>query len=110
MATMRSSRVSRARYTSPMPPAPIGEMISYGPSRVEGWRDTAVACSLPHQSAVWNSAYYFAPDFQVSAGDAGSGRPAHFFNPAVQFWMTAISDGGPEGSITRNRLPSGETS
>ena len=32
MATMRSSRVSRAFYTSPMPPAPIGARISYGPS------------------------------------------------------------------------------
>src|SRR5947209_16571332 len=32
MATVRSSRVSRARYTSPMPPAPRGATISYGPS------------------------------------------------------------------------------
>src|SRR5262245_22238251 len=31
-ATARSSRVSRARYTSPIPPAPIAETISYGPS------------------------------------------------------------------------------
>jgi hypothetical protein len=28
MATLRSSRVSRARQTSPMPPAPIGATIS----------------------------------------------------------------------------------
>src|SRR5215475_8943789 len=34
IATVRSKRVSRARYTSPMPPAPSGAMISYGPSRV----------------------------------------------------------------------------
>src|SRR5215469_2405910 len=34
MATVRSSRVSRARYTSPIPPAPNGATISYGPSRV----------------------------------------------------------------------------
>ena len=34
MATVRSSLVSRARYTSPMPPAPMGAMISYGPSCV----------------------------------------------------------------------------
>ena len=34
MATVRSSRVSRARYTSPMPPAPIAAWISYGPSIV----------------------------------------------------------------------------
>jgi hypothetical protein len=33
MATSRPSRVSRARYTSPIPPAPTGETISYGPSR-----------------------------------------------------------------------------
>src|SRR5712692_4821871 len=34
IATVRSSRVSRAFHTSPMPPAPRGETISYGPSRV----------------------------------------------------------------------------
>src|SRR5580765_1379811 len=33
-ATVRSSRVSRARYTSPIPPAPIAERISYGPNRM----------------------------------------------------------------------------
>src|SRR5258706_5449815 len=38
MATSRSSRVSRARYTSPMPPAPSAESISYGPMRVPGAR------------------------------------------------------------------------
>src|SRR5882762_4154399 len=32
MATVRSSLVSRARYTSPIPPAPSGDSISYGPS------------------------------------------------------------------------------
>ena len=34
MATIRSSRVSRAFQTSPMPPAPSGAMISNGPERV----------------------------------------------------------------------------
>src|SRR5579862_3820981 len=34
IATSRPSRVSRARYTSPMPPAPTGDVISYGPSLV----------------------------------------------------------------------------
>src|SRR5271163_1324935 len=33
MATTRSRRVSRALHTSPMPPAPIGFRISYGPRR-----------------------------------------------------------------------------
>jgi hypothetical protein len=34
MATLRFSRVSRARYTSPMPAASAGGTISYGPSFV----------------------------------------------------------------------------
>src|SRR5262250_3826528 len=36
MATVRSRRVSRARYTSPIPPAPSGPTTSYGPSLVPG--------------------------------------------------------------------------
>src|SRR5262245_55775083 len=32
----RFSRVSRARYTSPIPPAPMAETTSYGPSRAPG--------------------------------------------------------------------------
>ncbi len=34
MATSRPSFESRARYTSPIPPAPRGDRISYGPRRV----------------------------------------------------------------------------
>src|SRR5437879_3235235 len=37
-ATMRSRRVSRALYTSPIPPEPIRLKISYGPSLVPGSR------------------------------------------------------------------------
>ncbi len=40
IATSRFSRSSRARYTSPMPPAPTEETISYGPSREPALRDT----------------------------------------------------------------------
>jgi hypothetical protein len=36
IATSRPSRVSRARYTSPMPPAPSSATIEYGPSCVPG--------------------------------------------------------------------------
>src|ERR1035438_340821 len=36
MATSRPRRGSRARKTSPMPPAPMGERISYAPSFVPG--------------------------------------------------------------------------
>src|SRR6266581_906779 len=38
IATSRPSRVSRARYTSPMPPFPMGARISYGPRRVPAER------------------------------------------------------------------------
>src|SRR5450631_1745644 len=37
MATMRSSRVSLAFHTCPMPPAPMRERISYGPSFAPGF-------------------------------------------------------------------------
>ena len=46
IATPRSSRVSRARYTSPIPPAPSGERISYGPRRVPGASATAQVLPL----------------------------------------------------------------
>src|SRR5688500_6806685 len=39
MATLRSSRVSRARYTSPIPPAPSAERISYDARRVPTDKD-----------------------------------------------------------------------
>src|SRR6266571_952446 len=35
-ATLRSSLVSPASHTSPIPPAPSGEIISYGPKRTPG--------------------------------------------------------------------------
>src|SRR5437762_795741 len=34
IATSRPSRASCARYTSPMPPEPMGPVISYAPRRV----------------------------------------------------------------------------
>ena len=36
MATSRPSALSRARYTSPMPPAPSADRISYDPSLSPG--------------------------------------------------------------------------
>src|SRR5262245_45022702 len=44
IATSRPSRVSRARYTVPIPPAPMGATISYGPSLVPGLRSEPVEC------------------------------------------------------------------
>src|SRR3954470_23685739 len=42
MATVRSRRVSRAFQTSPIPPAPRGETISYGPRRVPDFTDIRI--------------------------------------------------------------------
>src|SRR4029450_10856017 len=46
MATSRSSRGSRARYTSPIPPLRRGPTTSYGPSRVPACTDTALVRRL----------------------------------------------------------------
>src|SRR5437667_5008124 len=48
IATMRPRRVSRARYTVPMPPAPTGATISYGPSRVPAVIGMLARLSLPY--------------------------------------------------------------
>ena len=51
MATSRSSLVSLARYTSPMPPVPMGARISYGPSRVPAAKGMGLERSYPTQSS-----------------------------------------------------------
>src|SRR6516225_2443292 len=48
-ATSRPSAGSRARYTSPMPPEPIGSTISYDPNRVPGEIDIC----HPRRSIEW---------------------------------------------------------
>src|SRR5712691_8951807 len=54
MATLRSSRVSRALKTSPIPPAPIGATISYGPRRLpelivmDVWADSTLFAFVSH--------------------------------------------------------------
>ena len=44
-ATSRCSFVSRARQTSPIPPAPSGAVTSYGPTRVPGLSATVLLYS-----------------------------------------------------------------
>src|SRR5690348_4743892 len=51
IATVRSRRVSRARYTSPMPPAPSAPVISYGPSFVPGETDMRGVGGFYHHSS-----------------------------------------------------------
>src|ERR1700693_552644 len=77
-ATVLSSRVSRARYTSPMPPAPIAERISYGPSLEPAVSVTlppvSFASSLSHASFCFDAA---APDSLSRARPAGFPRNDH---------------------------------
>src|SRR6185369_3144814 len=77
-ATSRSSFESRARYTSPMPPAPSGEKISYRPSRVPAGSDTALLQAFDHEEirqqagvAVGVSASVGADDDVRDSLDAG---------------------------------------
>src|SRR6266542_1580261 len=50
-ATVRSSRVSRALYTSPIPPAPNGDSTSYGPNLLPGEMLISIA---NHKSQIAN--------------------------------------------------------
>ena len=50
-ATSRPRRVSRARYTSPMPPAASSEHTSYGPSRAPGSSRGRGGCGGPETPA-----------------------------------------------------------
>ena len=51
-ATSRLSFVSRARNTCPIPPSPIGAVISYTPRRAPGARAKLLWSSLPHVTLV----------------------------------------------------------
>src|ERR1700693_3725168 len=52
IATLRSRRRSRARYTSPIPPAPSGSMISYGPSLVPEVRAISHVIIFPKETGI----------------------------------------------------------
>src|SRR4051812_13532873 len=51
IATIRWRRVSRALYTSPIPPTPMGSSISYGPRRapLDSCMRLALAGSMYHR-------------------------------------------------------------
>src|SRR6516225_8788492 len=56
-ATSRLSAVSRARYTSPMPPEPIGSTISYDPNRVPGEIDICQPQKTERLLFLWAGLY-----------------------------------------------------
>src|SRR6185436_6834237 len=62
-ATTRSRRVSVARYTSPIPPAPSGLTISYGPRR-------APEASAKGSPAVLVALIVIAPDARQKVAPA----------------------------------------
>ena len=87
MATSRSSRVSRARYTSPIPPAPRAERISNGPRRVPEVRATGALRIIRVRNRVGR--YGVAFQLRISVIDGGS--------------IASVA------ALIRNRSPSGET-
>jgi hypothetical protein len=85
MATSRSRRVSRARYTSPMPPAPSGALISYGPRRTPGLRLRTGLLSFP-----WNERLILPSGAQVRA--PGAEGQCRFQRATANVWQGM---GGP---------------
>src|ERR671924_2367949 len=75
MATSRPSRVSRARYTSPMPPAPTCATTSYGPSLAPmAITSGADGAGLRRSEGRLNVRLVQVPDDEN--GDRGSYKPA----------------------------------
>src|SRR5438046_7608615 len=70
MATSRASRGSRARYTSPIPPAPSGARIWYGPSSVPF---ASGMCGLSERIVAWSDRI-FASLFRRRSTDAEGDR------------------------------------
>src|SRR5262249_5789177 len=103
IATSRDSLVSRARYTSPMPPAPSGAVISYAPRRE------------PAVSVMKRDDYTDRKPLQPRATRKRQAcRSIYFGIVETQFVTTAIDDSkaldASDGSRgIRNRWPSAET-
>ena len=72
MATWRSRRVSRARYTSPMPPAPSAESIWYGPMRVPAGEGQNACRGLYRRADAGRDYSRVTPQSRPGQGQAGS--------------------------------------
>src|SRR5258708_40331143 len=81
MATVRSRRVSRARYTSPIPPAPSGETISYGPSLAPSVSATVAKLYLPKQNPADISCLQTQTDLKSSDELARSPEESSVLDP-----------------------------
>src|ERR1700733_7592456 len=86
IATSRLSRASRARYTSPMPPAPTADTISYGPSFVPGARAIRARNYRPCSTLHWVQLFWAVgretgSDPETGLGEVvriGNGKSASF--------------------------------
>src|ERR1700693_3466777 len=89
IATSRRSLGSFARYTSPIPPAPMGARISYGPSREPAVRDTLagiIGRSLPYPRPDRAPSGYLRGE---GLGDGKATGPLLAFAPAFALDISA---------------------
>src|ERR1700730_4240797 len=104
-ATVRSRRVSRARYTSPIPPAPSGETILYGPRFVPEVR----AIRARHYSAA--EAYSVDPTI-VDGWSANLSLPAYGRVARHSGFLSTVSSfgqGRPWKNLRRSAEPAATT-
>src|ERR1700730_431755 len=103
MATMRSNRVSRARYTSPMPPAPSGDWISYGPSFVPAIRAIRARHYIPKEERCcgWDD---FLADCRPRSNSVRSCLPAIGFHATFDFANLFVGSGQNAGEYAVGHL------
>src|SRR5438270_8580354 len=100
IATSRLSFVSRARHTSPIPPAPIGATISYGPRRVPAVTVTEYADSTRH------SGHALGPDeFGGRCDCTVSASSTEIALPMISLVLAALIFTAHQGSAVRVNLP-----
>src|SRR5215472_2846771 len=83
-ATSRPRRVSRARYTSPIPPAPSGESISYGPSLVPE------VSPISARNYSLKGSCFVMKGFETQVRNDGKKRPSQVARPS-QLLQSVIS-------------------
>lgn len=106
IATVRPRRVSRARYTSPIPPAPSGETISYGPRIAPRVRATVVKLYLPKQNVGDNSCLYRFVACRLLSSPDSTLRSKILSSP--KFWIPLACRWSINARVSSRRLPPAE--
>ena len=106
MATSRRIRGSVARYTSPMPPAPMGSRISYGPSLVPAESGIYERFKLVYQPEL------HARDALAIAAVAASmltvAMAQHHTDYPAHWWTPVSTEGAPAWEILPQTAKPGE--